>query len=66
MKLIFIKRNDAATHVHEILEYQNTIELVRQYIDDHPDTVMVSTSDHETGGLSLARQTSYEYPVYRW
>ncbi|CEP07189.1 hypothetical protein [Parasitella parasitica] len=58
--------NDAATHVHEILEYQNTIELVKKYVDEHPDTVMISTSDHETGGLSLARQVTKEYPEYLW
>lgn len=58
--------NDAATHVHEILEYQNTIELVKKYVDEHPDTIMISTSDHETGGLSLARQVSKTYPEYLW
>ncbi|KAI7905956.1 alkaline-phosphatase-like protein [Cokeromyces recurvatus] len=58
--------NDAAAHVHEILEYQNTVELVKKYVDEHPDTVMISTSDHETGGLSLARQTSKKYPEYLW
>lgn len=59
-------RNDAATHVHEILEYQKTIELVKKYVDEHPDTIMISTSDHETGGLSLARQVSNTYPEYVW
>ncbi|KAI9478238.1 MAG: alkaline-phosphatase-like protein [Benjaminiella poitrasii] len=58
--------NDAATHVHEILEYQNTIELVKKYVEEHPDTIMISTSDHETGGLSLARQISKKYPEYLW
>ncbi|KAI8080743.1 alkaline-phosphatase-like protein [Gilbertella persicaria] len=58
--------NDAPTHVHEILEYQRTIELVMKYVDSHPDTIMISTSDHETGGLSLARQVSKAYPEYLW
>ncbi|CAO3644150.1 unnamed protein product [Mucor fragilis] len=58
--------NDAATHVHEILEYQNTIELVKKYVEEHPDTIMISTSDHETGGLSLARQVAKTYPEYLW
>jgi alkaline phosphatase len=52
--------------VHEILEYQNTIEMVTKYVDEHPDTIMISTSDHETGGLSLARQVSKTYPEYLW
>ncbi|ORE08006.1 alkaline phosphatase-like protein [Rhizopus microsporus var. microsporus] len=58
--------NDPATHVHEILEYQRTVELVKKYVDEHPDTIMISTSDHETGGLSLARQVSQAYPEYLW
>ncbi|KAI8378575.1 alkaline-phosphatase-like protein [Blakeslea trispora] len=58
--------NDAPTHVHEILEYQKAVELVMRYVDDHPDTIMISTSDHETGGLSLARQVSKAYPEYLW
>ncbi len=52
--------------MHEILEYQNTIELVKKYVDEHPDTIMISTSDHETGGLSLARQVTKAYPEYLW
>lgn len=52
--------------MHEILEYQNTIEFVTKYVDEHPDTIMISTSDHETGGLSLARQVSEGYPEYLW
>jgi alkaline phosphatase len=59
-------RNDAPAHVHDILEYQNTIDLVKKYVDEHPDTIMISTSDHETGGLSLARQISTKYPDYLW
>ncbi|CAG8710748.1 3875_t:CDS:2, partial [Ambispora leptoticha] len=59
--------NDAATHVHEILAYHETIEYVREYVDSHPNTVMISTSDHETGGLSLSRQNHLtEYPDYLW
>ncbi|ORE15509.1 alkaline phosphatase-like protein [Rhizopus microsporus] len=58
--------NDPATHVHEILEYQRAVELVKKYVDEHPDTIMISTSDHETGGLSLARQVSHAYPEYLW
>ncbi|KAI8890768.1 alkaline phosphatase-like protein, partial [Backusella circina FSU 941] len=58
--------NDAPAHVHDILEYQNTVDLVKKYVDEHPDTIMISTSDHETGGLSLARQISSKYPDYLW
>ncbi|CAJ0633901.1 15787_t:CDS:10 [Entrophospora sp. SA101] len=58
--------NDPATHAHEIFAYHDTISLVKQYVSDHPGTVMISVSDHETGGLSLALQTTHEYPEYGW
>lgn len=53
-------------HLHDILEYQNTVELVKRFVDEHPDTLLISTSDHETGGLSLARQVTTAYPKYLW
>ncbi|KAF7722432.1 hypothetical protein EC973_003134 [Apophysomyces ossiformis] len=58
--------NDAAAHLHDILEYQNTVALVKEFVDNNPGTIMISTSDHETGGLSLARQVSNTYPRYLW
>ncbi|PVU86888.1 hypothetical protein BB561_006511 [Smittium simulii] len=51
--------NDLGTHLREIFEYWETIKLVSEYIDAHPDTVMVSTSDHECGGLTLGRDNKY-------
>jgi alkaline phosphatase len=48
------------------LAYQKTIELVKKYVDEHPDTIMISTSDHETGGLALARQETSAFPEYLW
>ncbi|KAI8063276.1 alkaline-phosphatase-like protein [Gongronella butleri] len=58
--------NDPAAHVHDILEYQDTVALVKAFVDQNPNTLLISTSDHETGGLSLARQVSNRYPKYLW
>jgi alkaline phosphatase len=58
--------NDPATHVHEILEYQKTVELVKKFVDENPTTVLISTSDHETGGLTAGRQIGDDYPQYLW
>ncbi|ORX47502.1 alkaline phosphatase-like protein [Hesseltinella vesiculosa] len=58
--------NDAATHVHEILEYQRTAQLVKEFVRDHPNTVVISTSDHETGGLTVGSQAGPDYPEYKW
>nr|APX61059.1 alkaline phosphatase [Gigaspora rosea] len=58
--------NDPGAHVHDILAYNEAIDFVTEYVDDHPGTVLISVSDHETGGLTLALQTSQEYPQYPW
>ncbi|TPX70827.1 alkaline phosphatase [Spizellomyces sp. 'palustris'] len=59
--------NDPATHVREILAYNEVIAAVKAYVDKHPDTVMISVSDHETGGLSVGRQVDpRKYPDYAW
>lgn len=63
--------NDPAGHVHEILSYQSTVQVVRKHVDELNKagiaTVMISVSDHETGGLSLAYQLDgVAYPDYAW
>ncbi|OMJ28248.1 Alkaline phosphatase, partial [Smittium culicis] len=58
--------NDPATHVREIIAYWDTVKLVRKFVDENPNTVVISVSDHETGGLSVAKQLGPEYPDYFW
>ena len=49
--------NDPVAQVHEVLAYDKAFESVLAYLDKS-DTlgVVVSTSDHETGGLATARR----------
>ncbi|KAF3909686.1 hypothetical protein AA313_de0208301 [Arthrobotrys entomopaga] len=59
--------NDPAAQVREVREYDETFKLVMKKIDElDAETVVVSTSDHETGGLSVSRQLSPTYPDYLW
>ncbi|KAG0261903.1 hypothetical protein BGZ95_004141 [Linnemannia exigua] len=59
--------NDPVAHVHEILEYHKTIQVVRDFVANNPDTIMISTSDHETGGFTLGLQPDPNtYPDYLW
>ena len=52
--------NDPAAQVHEVLAYDKTFSSVLDFIKhESTETVMVSTSDHETGGLATARRTSF-------
>lgn len=59
--------NDPVAQVHEVLAYDKAFTSVLDFLDkDTTDGVVVSTSDHETGGLAAARQLHTTYPVYRW
>ncbi|KAJ1920225.1 vacuolar alkaline phosphatase [Mycoemilia scoparia] len=59
--------NDPAAHVREIIAYWDAIDAVKSYIDKHPNTLLVSVSDHETGGVTVGRQLDpFKYPEYRW
>jgi alkaline phosphatase len=59
--------NDPAAQVHEVLEYDKTFKAVLDFIDStDTETVLVATSDHETGGLATALQEPGHLPVYNW
>jgi len=57
--------NDPAAQVREVLAYDKAFKRVHQWVEDN-DAVLVATSDHETGGLTLARQLHESYPEYLW
>ncbi|MDR3228008.1 MAG: alkaline phosphatase [Puniceicoccales bacterium] len=44
--------NDAATLIHDLLAFDETIAAVLRYVDTHPDTLLVVTTDHGCGGLN--------------
>jgi alkaline phosphatase len=49
--------NDAAAQVYEVLAYDAAFGSVLEFLEkDATPGVMVSTSDHETGGLATARR----------
>ncbi|KAG7661970.1 PHO8 [[Candida] subhashii] len=59
--------NDPAAQVREVLAYDAAFAEVIKFIDESEvDTIAISTSDHETGGLVTARQVSKDYPDYLW
>jgi len=57
--------NDPATHIHDILAYNDAFEVARQFTERYGG-VLISTSDHETGGLAVGRQVTKDYPEYAW
>ncbi|KAK7940964.1 putative PHO8-repressible alkaline phosphatase vacuolar [Apiospora aurea] len=59
--------NDPAAQVHEVVEYDKTFQAVLDFLDESKtEGVLVATSDHETGGLSVAKQLNSDYPEYLW
>ncbi|KAK6526917.1 hypothetical protein TWF281_010113 [Arthrobotrys megalospora] len=59
--------NDPAAQVREVRAYDKAFEVVLKKIDEmDTETIVISTSDHETGGLSAARQLHETYPDYLW
>lgn len=57
--------NDVACAMHEMDDFARSIELVEKFIEKHPDTLLVVTADHSTGGLSLAANKRYEWNTER-
>ncbi|OTA88561.1 hypothetical protein M434DRAFT_399021 [Hypoxylon sp. CO27-5] len=59
--------NDPAAQVREVLEYDRAFKAVIDFLEESSTPgVLVATSDHETGGLSVARQVNANYPQYLW
>ncbi|SCU95258.1 LANO_0E09802g1_1 [Lachancea nothofagi CBS 11611] len=60
-------QNDPAAQVREVLAFDKAFEAVLKYAEDSDvETILISTSDHETGGLVTAKQVSKAYPEYVW
>ena len=46
--------NDGATVLHEVIDFDQAIEVAYHFYEQHPDeTLIVITADHETGGMAL-------------
>ncbi|MCK8044908.1 alkaline phosphatase [Shewanella sp. 1CM18E] len=53
--------NDIATAMGEMHGFANAIEVVEQFVRANPDTLMVVTADHNTGGLSIGANGEYAW-----
>ncbi|CAL9737230.1 repressible alkaline phosphatase [Monosporozyma servazzii] len=60
-------QNDPAAQVREVLAFDKAFKAAMDFADNTDvETILISTSDHETGGLTVARQVTEEYPEYVW
>ena len=37
----------------EMIDFDDAVEVAMSYVNKHPDTLLIITADHETGGLNL-------------
>ncbi len=59
-------RIDHACHAHDpkaaimdTIAFDNAIKVALEFQKKHPDTLIIVTADHETGGMSIGRGTEY-------
>lgn len=55
--------NDPVGHLHDTLMYNQVLDYIRTWIDEHGDTEFLSAADHETGGLTLMDYESVYNPL---
>ena len=54
-------RDDAATMIHEVLDFNAAIEEAYEFYKKHKDeTLIIVTADHETGGIVLGYTGQYK------
>ncbi len=53
--------NDAAAHLHDILAFNETVKVAIDAAERDGNTLVVSVSDHETGGMTLGRNGIYSW-----
>ncbi|TMP39401.1 alkaline phosphatase [Pseudoalteromonas rubra] len=53
--------NDIACAMKEMDDFAGAISLAKAYVDANPDTLLVVTADHSTGGLTLGSNGVYEW-----
>ncbi|ODQ66228.1 alkaline phosphatase-like protein [Nadsonia fulvescens var. elongata DSM 6958] len=60
-------QNDPSAQVREVLAYDAAFKAAIDFAESSDvETIVISTSDHETGGLATAKQLTPEYPEYIW
>ncbi|MGR5068904.1 alkaline phosphatase [Vibrio alfacsensis] len=53
--------NDIACAMAEMDDFAKSIALAKAYVDAHPDTLLVVTADHSTGGLTIGSDGKYRW-----
>ena len=47
----FAEYNNLEMQLHEIYEFDRAVAVAKKYVEEHPDTILIVTADHETGDV---------------
>lgn len=53
--------NDVAQAMHEVDDLAKTLTYLEKYVAEYPETLVVITADHSTGGFSIAADEDYRW-----
>ena len=53
--------NDIAAAMAEMDDLAKTVEYIETYVTEHPDTLVVMTADHSTGGFTIGANGKYQW-----
>jgi alkaline phosphatase len=57
--------NDIASAMAEMHDLAKTMEYLAAHVEQHPDTLVILTADHSTGGLTIGAVSEYRWnPEY--
>lgn len=58
--------NEAAANLRDLLELDEAVKVALEFRESHPDTLIIVTGDHETGGMSMGfAGTGYAFYMER-
>ncbi len=59
--------NDFKRNVHDMIEFDEAVKVAANWAKDRSDTLIIATSDHETGGLKVLKNNGKKhYPSHSW
>jgi alkaline phosphatase len=62
-----VSHNNSVSYLcKEMVEFHNTTEVVLDWVSNRNDTLLIVTSDHETGGLDVSWGPQGSYPPASW
>lgn len=59
--------NNLEKNIHETLEFEKSVQIAYEWVKKDPDTLLIVTADHETGGLKVIKNNGKgKYPKVSW